>query len=73
MVCRLRPVFLRNVCDADRFLPQHGAHLVKLFAREARLSATVGALITLLGVLDTCPLCCFGGLSLCLSGRGRAQ
>ena len=58
----------RNLSDAHGRLPQLGAHLVELLAREAWLTTEVGAVATLLGVLNTSPLCCLGRLSLCLSG-----
>jgi hypothetical protein len=63
--------FLRNLRDVHHFLPQHGAHLVELLARVARLTANVGAVATLLGVLNTGSLCSLGSFSLCLSGRGH--
>jgi hypothetical protein len=50
---------------------KHGAHLDELLACEARLTGKVGAVATLLGVLDTGSLCGLGGLSLCLSGGGH--
>src|SRR5258708_788584 len=61
----------RNLSDAHGLLPQHRAHLVKLIARVARLTAEVSAFSAMLCVLDTGPLCGLGGLSLCLSGRGH--
>jgi hypothetical protein len=48
---------LGNLSDTHGPLPQHGAHLSKLFAGEARLSAEVGTFVILLGVLDAGPLC----------------
>src|SRR5258707_2850030 len=63
--------FPSNLSDAHRFLPQHGAHLDELVARGARLAADVGAVATLLGVLDTGPLCGLVSLSPCLRGRGH--
>jgi hypothetical protein len=44
---------LRNLSDPHRLLPQHGAHLVELIARVARLAANVGAVAMLLGILNT--------------------
>src|SRR5260370_1180455 len=63
----------RNLSDTHRLVPQHGAHLDELLACEARLPTEVGALSTLLGVLDAGPLCCLGCLGLCLRGRGHKR
>jgi len=57
-----------DLSDAHGLLAEHGAHLDELLASEARLTATVGAVAALLGVLDTGPLSRLGGLSVCLSG-----
>ncbi len=43
----------RNLSDAHGLLSQHRADLVELLAREAWLAADVGAVATLLGVLDS--------------------
>src|SRR5712671_2844148 len=51
--------------------PSIGAHLVELLAREAWLAADVGAVATLLSVLDTSPLRRLGGLGLGLGGRSH--
>jgi hypothetical protein len=53
----MRAPLAGNLSDAHRFLSQHVAHLVELIAGVARLAANVGAVATLLGMLDTGPLC----------------
>ena len=67
----LRASLSRNLSDVHRFVPEHTAHLVELIARVARLTADVGSVAMLLGVLDAGPLCSLGRFSLCLSGRGH--
>jgi hypothetical protein len=61
--------FIRDVSDAHRLLPQHGAHSIEMIARVAWLAAEVSALVIPLRVLDTGPLRRLGGLSLGLRGR----
>jgi hypothetical protein len=46
-----------------RFLPQHVAPFVELFAGETQLEAKVGTFVISLGVFDTGPLYRLGGFS----------
>jgi hypothetical protein len=45
-------------------LAQHGGHLDELLPSEAGLPTKIGAVVTLLGMLDAGSLCRPGGLSL---------